>query len=168
VVTRIPLSRGLVALVDDDDAPAVLAAGKWHANLCRGRWYARGAHVVDGHRRKVYLHTLLTGWPYVDHIDGDGLNDCRANLRPATHAQNIANQRHRTGTSSKYRGVSYWRRDGTWRAYIARPDGRFRHLGYFPTPELAAAAYDVAAIAQWGEYARPNFPTTPQEMTDRV
>jgi hypothetical protein len=164
VTVEVPLSRGMVALVDDEDAPAVIALGSWHASENRGLWYARHAYIERGCRHNLYLHRFLTGWPLTDHVNGDGLDCQRVNLRPATHAQNIANQRHRTGTTSVYRGVSYYRRDGRWRAYITA-DGRFQHLGYFPTAELAAAVYDVAAIAQWGEYARTNFTTTLGEMT---
>jgi len=156
-VTGVPLSRGLVAVIDDEDAPAVLSVGSWHAADCDGRWYARRFYRPEPNvQRGLYLHTFLTGWPLVDHIDGDGLNNRRDNLRHATGSQNNANSRPRV--VGGYKGVSHYKRTGRWRAYLTT-DGVHRHLGYFDTAEDAARAYDVAAREQWHEFARLNFPT---------
>lgn len=161
MVIEVPLSRGLVTIIDDDDAANVFAAGRWHAASCDGHDYA---HRFEG-RRSLYLHTFLTGWPLVDHRNGDGLDNRRMNLRPATRGQNNANRRVGRNNHTGYKGVSYYRRTGRWRAYTVNPDGSHRHLGYFDSPELAACAYDVAAIARWGEYALTNFPTTSRKDT---
>jgi hypothetical protein len=151
---QIPLTKGRVALIDDDDFDRVIAAGSWHASKAsRTNWYA--AHA-DG-RRTIRLHTFLTGWPLVDHINGDGLDNRRANLRPATGKQNAANMRTPAHNTSGFKGVTYYRRTGRWRAHLTT-DGRQRHLGYFDTAEEAAYAYDTEAIGTWGEYARTNFP----------
>lgn len=103
------------------------------------------------------MHTLLTGWPLVDHRDGDGLNNRMDNLRPATCAQNSANQARPVSNTSGYKGVSWRKRDRRWYAYI-KVNGKQCHLGSYATAQDAAHAYDAAAIAAWGEYARPNFP----------
>ena len=153
---EIPLSRGLVAVVDDEDAEAVLSAGKWSAAAGANTFYAAR---MFGRGRFVYLHSFLTGWPLTDHADRDGLNNRRGNLRRATRSQNNANSARRIGALSPYRGVTWKRQIGRWVAQIGH-EGRNRYLGTFPTAELAAAAYDVAALALHGEFARLNFPTT--------
>lgn len=157
---EVPLSRGLVAIVDDEDAAAVLAAGKWSATRSPSNrtWYAvRPLRGDDGVRRLVKLHTYLTGWPLVDHRNGDGLDNRRANLRPATHAENSRNVARRADNTSGHKGVSWAPHTNRWRALIV-VDGRRTHLGYYPDPVDAARAYDAAAIEQHGDYAALNFP----------
>lgn len=160
-VSEIPLSSrkypGLVALVDADDAEMV-GAHRWHPHVQTGvghhNTYA-WAHVQkpDGRRSTIRLHTLLTGWSLVDHVDGDGLNNRRANLRPATVSQNGGNMRSRTG-ASKYKGVhALGRGRSGWQAMICTT-----YLGQFSDEVAAARAYDAAAIEKWGDYALLNFP----------
>ena len=92
---------------------------------------------------------------YVDHINGDGLDNRRENLRICTHAQNMQNQMPvRLGTS-KYKGVSWDKVAKKWAAHI-NLDGKPKKLGRFVAEEDAAKAYDSAAIEHYGEYARPN------------
>lgn len=131
----------------------MLAAGPWQAiPKDRGRRYYYARH-------RVYMHSFLTGWPLTDHINGDGLDNRRSNLRPATPAQNLANSHLSKRSTSGYKGVSRFTGRGRrqWRAYIAI-DGRQRDLGTFVDVKEAARAYDAAALAEWGEYARLNFP----------
>lgn len=97
----------------------------------------------------------------VDHISGDTLDNRRANLRVCTQAQNLANGRSHSDSRSKYRGVSWKEREGSWRAQISIGGQRSRFLGQWPTEEDAALAYDQAAREQYGEYARLNFPGIP-------
>ena len=110
----------------------------------------------------ITMHRLITGWEYVDHINGDGLDNRRSNLRQATHAQNIQNQRTQQRSKSGYRGVTYfpnagkWKRTKPWRARI-KIDGRDITLGYFATPEEAAKVWNEAAQEAWGEYAHLNI-----------
>lgn len=156
----IPLSgSNLVALVDDEDYELVMASGPWSAHPSRRTTYAK-RHT----RRKTgtswtvqQLHTFLTGWPMVDHADCDGLNNQRSNLRPATRRPNGGNRRKSPNCRSPYKGVSWSGGSRPWRAQIYA-GGKSAHLGYFSTQEGAARAYDAAAIATWGEYARPNLP----------
>lgn len=152
-------AAGRVALVDDAD----------YELLTRYRWsileaaephptgpYARAHQYPDGSRTEVLMHTLLTGWPRVDHQDGNGLNNQRQNLRPATASQNGANRRPVSGCSSQYKGVRLQPRTGRWQARI-RFQGDLRHLGSFADEAAAARAYDTAARELFGAYARPNF-----------
>jgi len=153
VTREIPLTQGFVALVDDEDYERVMAAGKWQASVDDQRVYAR--HKVGG--RQVRLHAFLTGWPLTDHINGDGLDNRRSNLREATSAQNACNRRLSSYNTSGFKGVS-WKADGDrWVARI-KVHGTATHLGSFSTPQEAARAYDAAAIEMHGEFARLNFP----------
>lgn len=108
-----------------------------------------GGYVTIGFGGKsYYAHRLaflwMTGaWPEheIDHIDGDRGNNRWANLRDITRAENTHNLGHNSRpNSSGFVGVTWWGRDSMWRAQI-KVDGVGRHLGYFPTPELAHAAY---------------------------
>lgn len=156
--TQVPLTRGYVALVDPADFERVTAQSPWSAYRRRVSDVVYAVGTVkqpDGRRRRIRLHTFLTGWPLVDHINGDGLDNRRRNLRPATTAQNIANQRLHVNNTSGFKGVT--RRGTLWRAYIC-PNRRTIWLGTFTTPEDAARAYDEAALEFFGEFARTNFP----------
>jgi hypothetical protein len=160
---EVPLSQGLVALVDADDYPAVMRH-KWCAiRSGAGIYYAkrnlrisRTGHSWQGVLR---MHRFLTGWRMVDHINGDGLDNRMANLREATYAQNNTNRRPRGGNTNGFKGVhrSNSARN-PWRAQVAI-EGRKRHLGVFRDRESAARAYDAAAVDAFGDFAWLNFPT---------
>lgn len=158
MVIEVPLTRGHVALIDDEDAEQVLTVGRWCALVRRHTIYAmRRSTRPDGGQTTIRLHNFLTGERYVDHIDGDGLNNRRSNLRAADNQQNHRNRRKQTGMTSPYKGVHWSEHRQVWVAQI-KVDRRGRHLGHFPTSELAAAAYDAAALDLFGEFARLNFP----------
>lgn len=154
---EIPLVNGRgVALVDDEDYER-LADHRWYTS--RGRYAYRVEK--DSSRRKVYMHrdVLLppAGTP-IDHIDGNGLNNQRANLRTCTHRENCRNTRARRGAkrTSAFKGVGRTY-DGRWRAFVVTA-GRMRHLGRFETETDAAKAFDEAARCLHGQFARLNFP----------
>lgn len=169
----IPLTKGRVAVVDEEDYEE-LSRWKWHVVKSRnGREYAarRAATCEAGERKQITMHRQILGpppshAPLVDHKDGNGLNNRRSNLRCATSQQNNQNKsRRRSGHSSQYKGVTQNKRLGKgWSAYIADgpvgPNGRAgtRFLGNFATEEEAARAYDAAALVSFDEFAALNFP----------
>lgn len=157
---EIPLTRGYVAIVDDEDYERV-AAFKWQARLRVGKpAYAIRTDYGLGRRNKrtISMHRFILGLGHkdavlADHVDGDGLNNVRANLRMATMSENARNKKRRSDNKSGIKGVSY--RFGSWYAEIMC-DRRRYYLGAYPTAQLASAAYDAAAIRFFGAYARTN------------
>lgn len=150
---EIPLTQGKVAVIDDDDA-VLVGRYKWFAmkHYSGKRWYASAK--VNG--KRVSLHRFLTGYPMTDHKNGDSLDNRRENLRPCTNQQNQFNRNKQAG-SSRFKGVTFYKRDGIWLAQIQKtgPNGRKNHrLGTFKTEEEAAAAYQAAATKLFGEFAR--------------
>ncbi len=89
----------------------------------------------------------------VDHRNGNGLDNRRFNLREATHAQNMRNQKLNRNNKSGFKGVSYKRSHRKWRACISM-HGKTIELGYHDTPEIAYTAYCAGATKYHGEFAR--------------
>jgi hypothetical protein len=152
---RIPLTQGKFARVDPEDY-AELARHKWCAAKQGHSWYA----VRSEAGRQLRMHRVILDAPpnlVVDHIDHDGLNDTKRNLRPCTKTQNAHNQRPQQGRSSRYKGVCWCKRERKWYSRI-HDQGRQRSLGLFRSERAAARARDAAAIALHGEYAFLNLP----------
>lgn len=156
-------AAGRIALVDDEDYDLVMQH-RWrvYEKTGPGRRRTNGPYAwtairrSDGRRTFPYMHSLITGYLRTDHVNGDGLDNTRGNLRPATNSQNGANQRPVEGCTSRYKGVC-WHQGRSWLAQI-KVDGHHRNLGYFADEDEAARAYDASALAAWGTYARLNFP----------
>lgn len=151
---KIILIGGKLATVDDEVYEEI-AQYKWGFV---GR-YAYTQEWTKGTSKNIYMHRMIMGFPSqmeIDHINGDGLDNRKANLRVVSHAQNMANQKSRKNTSSIYKGVSWNKRRGKWESYI-ETSGKKKHLGYSLDEQEAAKTYDVAAIRIFGVYARPNF-----------
>jgi hypothetical protein len=147
---------GKVALVDDEDYELV-SRYRWYAKVTGPNIYAvassRGG--TRAANRPIRMHKLLTGWDETDHRNGNGLDNRRFNLRPATRSQNLMNRSSGRMDKTGFKGVRF--EAGKWRAAI-KANGVRKHIGYFSSPELAAHAYDVVALELHGEFARLNFP----------
>lgn len=161
-MAEIHTRNGFVILLDDGDFRWARHY-TWNAHKDHNTRYAEMGWAVGRHYRdrlNLRMHRLILGLPpgvLCDHINGNGLDNRRCNLRPCTMAQNFGNQRKVRGCTSRYKGV-YWQRAARkWRAYI-QANGLNRHLGMFEHEEDAALAYDAAAIATWGEFAKLNLP----------
>ena len=163
---EIPLTKGKVALVDDEDHEE-LSKYKWHA-ICPGNgtrkgkgFYAIRRMYIDTKTAKfVYMHQHLMGTEAMfDHVNGNGLDNQRKNLREATHSQNMCNvgkRKHNGKASSQFIGVSLNHR-GKWEVSVSIHGRRvFRET--FPTEIAAAIARDCQARLHQGPFARLNFP----------
>lgn len=157
---RIPVTRGRFVIVDEGDY-ARLGGFRWHLHPgANGSAYAARTVQRLGRKRKILMHREILGAPagvVVDHVDSDGLNNRRSNLRLANAAGNSRNRRSAVGSTSRYLGVYWDAPRQKWRAKI-KHERRSRELGRFDCEADAARAYDAAAVALHGEFARLNFP----------
>lgn len=148
--SEVPLTRGMFMKVDLEDFEW-LSKFKWNANNKNGKFYA--ARSSDG--TTVYAHRLLlkTDQRQVDHINGDSLDNRKANLRACSHGENQMNRINRKPTKSGIKGVK--KHYGKWQARI-RIDGQLKHLGTFDSKEGARNAYAEASKKEFGRFARPS------------
>jgi len=148
-IAFIQLNNAPLAAVIDASDTEMVAGHAWrsHAN---GSGHVYASTKIGG--RTTFLHRLLmspASGMVVDHIDGDGLNCRRVNMRVCTGAQNLQNRRIR---SDKFKGVHKHSGRELWYAAI-----RGKKIGYFKTPVQAAIAYDSAAREVFGQFAKTNF-----------
>lgn len=159
---QIPLTQGKFAIVDDEDEQWLLEYCWWYTKT----GYAEGRKRVG---KKGMQHGIVRGGPRVlmhrlilnagvgefgDHINMNGLDNRRSNLRIATKSQNMANSGSRGGTS-KYKGVHWVRTEKVWRATIT-VNGATIVGGKFVEECDAAQAYNFLAEEYFGEFARFN------------
>lgn len=148
---RIELTQDKYAQIDDADYQLVADHG-WFAHFDGKRWYAM-AHMTK--KKIVYMHrVLLPSAKVVDHINGDGLDNRRANIRACTQSQNLANQKIKPH-SSRFKGVSFDKKLKKWTAYC-KVNGKTTYIGGFKVEEDAARAYNAKAKELYGEFARLN------------
>jgi hypothetical protein len=160
------LSKGKVALVDDDLYPA-LSFFKWHYSESRPEKPGYAVHrvKVSGHWLNLKLHRFIMSAgerDIVDHIDGDTLNNQRANLRIVNHSLNSQNSIKQVG-SSGYRGVSWSGRKKVWEVCIQKDDQRI-FIGQFSNVDDAARAYDKKALELFGCDAMTNAKLLERKM----
>lgn len=151
----IPLTQGKAAVVDAEDFES-LSRYKWayHSN-----GYAYRSERKNGKTVSVLMHRVVAGTPddlITDHINGDKLDNRRANLRACTYTQNLGNASLRSNNTTGYKGVTWDKSRGRWRARV-NVDGREYHLGRFETRDEAVRAYDARARELFGEYAKTNL-----------
>jgi hypothetical protein len=150
----IPLSKGLFATVDDEDFES-LGLVKWSAQIKDNE----RAYAIRGTgESRIVMHRYILGISdksiHVDHRDGNGLNNCRSNLRTCTPAQNVMNRRKLRSTSSKYKGVTV--RGKRYESAI-QFKGKNIYLGTFTHEYEAAEIYNRKAIELFGEFASINL-----------
>jgi hypothetical protein len=158
----IKLTHGYFTEIDDEDGD--LADIKWYASMdtmtqARNKIYATVCRCNKTTRlHRVILERMLgrslENKEECDHIDGDTLNNKRANLRLATHKQNLRN-RIKQSKENKFKGVYFERFTGKWKAQIML-DGKNYNLGRYSSEIDAAKVYDLAAITYFGDFALTN------------
>lgn len=160
VFMRIKLTKGKFAIVDSVDFE-YLNQYRWHAKMGGHTFYAARKAIIAGRERTVNMHRLIMNAPrgiFIDHINHNGLDNRRQNLRFATAQQNSWNNSvRRPRGSSRYKGVSWNRNKRRWYATIC-VDGRNKFLGSFKDETEAARIYDEAAKKFRGDFAYLNFP----------
>lgn len=152
----IPLTQNKFAIIDDDDYP-LISKYKWHVAKSHvpNIYYARTTIYQNGKSKTLLMHRLISGDRYVDHVNRNGLDNRKINLRTCTISENMANRRKFQNKSSMMKGV--------------RPIGKFYEaritkgkktyqLGNFLTEKDAALAYDRMAEELFGEFAVLNYP----------
>lgn len=152
-VMAISLTHDRTALVDAEDYER-LNKHNWATRITKWGCYA-GRDVSKGGKKTILMHREILNVPkgqQVDHINHDGLDNRKCNLRICTNSQNQHNQRPRVSGSSKYKGVS-WRKDvQKWYARI-KHNGKLVHLGGYDNEDDAARVYNEKATEYYGEYA---------------
>jgi hypothetical protein len=146
--------------IDREDYPRISEFRWWVSSDGKGLMYV---HTEIGGKKR-YLHRLILRAPksqWVDHMNGDPLDNRKVNLRLATHQQNMFNRRKprtygRKPTASSFKGVTWDRSRGKYKAQIMK-NGVNHYLGHFMNERSAAIAYDQAAIEMFGEFAQTNF-----------
>lgn len=125
--------------------------------ICKRPRHMGGGYRVTGFNGREYgVHQLVWIWWHgrqakgcIDHINMDRADNRIANLRECSYSENMANRRKQANNTSGYKGVSYHKAAGKWRATL-----RKKHIGLFNTPEEAWAAYLAAASGIFGEFMR--------------
>lgn len=159
IVLHRKTKEDLICIIDAVDYHLVKDY-RWWSIQSNKTFYAQCNIIVDGKRTSTTIHRfILPSDQEVDHIDRNGLNNTRSNLRQATRLLNCANQGLKEANTSGYKGVHWVKRDNKWQTRIWI-NGKRKSLGYFDDVIKAAEAYDSAAFRLHGEYAVLNFPQT--------
>lgn len=153
---QIKLTKGQFALVDDEDFERI-NANKWCVSIHHSGYYAHRFSKTS--KKIVYMHREILNagaGSTTDHINGNTLDNRRANLRLCTNSQNLGNRGKPSNNKSGYKGVSWHTKERKWKAFICS-NRKTKGLGSYTNKEDAARAYDKAAKEMFGEFARTNF-----------
>lgn len=153
---KIPLTQGKFALVDERDF-AELSKYKWSAEKRGKIFYAsRYLKKINGEKTRIRMHTEIKKSPHgkeIDHIDRNGLNNQRSNLRICTRAENERNKLERSDNKSGFKGVCWSKQYKKWRSRI-QCNGKEFHLGYFKDKIKACETYIKYCKIYHGKFAR--------------
>jgi hypothetical protein len=162
MTAELHLATGGIVILDDTDI-ALVCGIKWYGTPLGRTVYAQTCRkIIGGHgkQKTLLMHRVIMNPPtdmVVDHINGNGLDNRRSNLRIVTRGENSRLARNIPANRSGFRGVSWSSKRGKWRAAIGFY-GVDKSIGYFSDAADAAMAYDVEAIKARGDLAVLNFP----------
>jgi len=151
----VPLTHGYEAMIDASDVHLVNKSN-WQARLSDRSTYACRSFRDNERQTTFSMHRVLMDAPIgleVDHIDCNGLNNRRSNLRVVTRSQNMCNTRPSIGGASELKGAIYHKARRKWVSFITL-EKKTLYLGIFATPEEAHAAYCEASARLHGEFGR--------------
>lgn len=156
---RIPLTKGKFALVDDEDFE-FLMQWKWCClKADKDHYYAYRTESFGDSKNGVLMHRFLLNLSdkdiFVDHINGNGLDNRRENIRAVTVSQNNLNRRGDENSTSRFKGVCWDTERKTWIAKIMA-NRKYKFIGRFQSEMEAALAYNHVALEMHGEFARLN------------
>lgn len=156
---RIELTKGYFATVDEEDYPA-LSVYKWHyTESAKNKGYAKRRDYPKGKKGKgfgIYMHRAIMNpskGKAVDHINGNTLDNRKANLRICAHRENLRNRGKQCNNTSGYKGVSWHKQMKKWTARIMA-NNKYMSLGLFCRKEDAAEAYKKASKKYHGEFSQ--------------
>lgn len=156
---EIKLTKNQIALIDNEDYE-LISRYTWYAEKDNNTYYARtDLYKFLGRHKKVSMHRFLMNakeGQFIDHINSNGLDNRRENLRFCTKQQNHFNTIKTSKKASPlYKGVSWYKKERKWGSRI-KVNGKQFHLGYFHNEIDAAKAYNKAALEYFGEFAKIN------------
>jgi hypothetical protein len=152
-IAYVPLTKGYEAIIDAKDALYV-GAWNWHANVKENTVYARRQDYSSGSQKTVMMHAFLLrpkNGLCVDHVNGNGLDNRRENLREANAFQNAYNSKRCKVNTSMHKGVHWVATHNKWRAMIRHRTKRI-FIGYFNCPGAAGIAYAAASKRLHGDF----------------
>ena len=154
IKTNFVYDNGSLVRIKKSGGEKIGSIAGWET-ICNGRPYRKLSFLS----KTVYIHhaifVLHHGYlpKYIDHIDGNSLNNKIENLRSATQSQNMANSRMKNTNTSGYKGVTFRKDTKKWQAAIM-VNGKHISLGSFSKKEDAAKAYEIGAIKNYSEFAK--------------
>lgn len=157
---QIPLTQGKVAFVDDSDYE-ILSRWSWSAHREIYTYYAvRNIQMPNSKKQTIRMHRVILSAPdgvEIDHVNRNGLDNRRSNLRLCNHTENLMNQRLRSDNETRLKGVGIEKRNINKRFRARIMINRKRvYIGSYQIAEDAARAYDRAALEYYGEFAMTN------------